>query len=206
MSDEIERRSRGRPRSIDRTAMLDAATHAFWRLGYDGASLGELTDATGVSRPTLYAAFGDKAALFRAVLGHYGQSIGNAPLSAFQPESEIAAAVEAFLRTSAEGNTAPGAPSGCLIANCAATAAERDPGLRDDLARGTADLTARLAERFSDEVAAGHLAPEPSPEARATLMVDFMNAQAVRARSGATRAELLSGLDARVRAVLGGSA
>ncbi|MEM7488065.1 MAG: TetR/AcrR family transcriptional regulator [Pseudomonadota bacterium] len=206
MCAETTERRRGRPPSIDRTALLEAATRAFWRLGYDGASLGELTAATGVSRPTLYASFGDKAELFEAVLDHYGATTGAAPLLAFEAAPDIAAAVAAFLRVAAEGNTRPDAPSGCLIACCAATAAERAPALRDRLHRQAAAATDRLARRFAAEVEAGHLDADPSPGRRATLLLDLMYAQAVRARSGATRADLLADLDARVHAVLGGTA
>lgn len=188
---------------MDRIAVLEAATRTFWRLGYDGASLGALTAATGVSRPTLYSTFGDKADLFDAVLDHYGATVASAPLEAFEAEADIVAAATAFLRVSAENNTQPGGPSGCLLACCAATAAECMPELRARLRRDGGALEDRLAARFAKEAAAGTIAPEPLPTARATRLIDFMQAQAVRARSGATRAELLQDLANRAQAVVG---
>ncbi|MEM8654120.1 MAG: TetR/AcrR family transcriptional regulator [Pseudomonadota bacterium] len=202
MSQETQKRARGRPASIDKTQILDAATQAFWRLGYEGASLGELTKATGVSRPTLYAAFGDKDALFDAALDHYAASTGAAPLVAFQSADDISAAVEAFLRVSAEGNTQPDAPTGCLLACCAAMAAETSPPLRIKLHQQAQGLTAILTDRFRQEVDKGALPAQPTPDARAVLLGDFMRAQAVRARSGASRKEILSDLSIRVEAVL----
>ena len=58
----------GRPRAFDINGALDRALQVFWRKGYEGASLSDLTKAVGVNRPSLYAAFGDKRALFRKAL------------------------------------------------------------------------------------------------------------------------------------------
>ncbi|MET0886036.1 MAG: helix-turn-helix domain-containing protein, partial [Mycetocola sp.] len=61
----------GRPRGFEADLALDAAVDVFWRRGYDGASLSELTAAMGINRPSLYAAFGDKAQLFQSALHRY---------------------------------------------------------------------------------------------------------------------------------------
>ena len=61
----------GRPRSFDIDRALDRALQVFWRKGYEGTSLSDLTKAVGVNRPSLYAAFGDKKALFRKALDRY---------------------------------------------------------------------------------------------------------------------------------------
>src|ERR1700721_458843 len=61
----------GRPRSFNTEDALDAAMQVFWSKGYEGASLADLTAAMGINRPSLYAAFGDKEALFRKVLDRY---------------------------------------------------------------------------------------------------------------------------------------
>src|ERR1700693_3521049 len=65
--------STGRPRSFDSDKALDAAMQVFWRKGYEGASLSDLTGAMGINRPSLYAAFGDKEALFRKALDRYAE-------------------------------------------------------------------------------------------------------------------------------------
>jgi len=64
---------RGRPRKFDADQALDAALTVFWRKGYEGASLQDLTAAMGISRPSLYAAFGNKESLFRRVLDRYAE-------------------------------------------------------------------------------------------------------------------------------------
>lgn len=177
--------------------------HAFWRLGYEGASLGVLTQATGVSRPTLYATFGDKNELFHAALDHYAATIGAAPMQAFIESDDIRDAVQEFLRVSLEGNTRSDAPSGCLIACCAGTTAECDPDVRSKLYQWSQELAEALASRFATEVDKGRLPAEPSPSARAQMLGDFMRAQAVLARSGTPRDEMMEGLAARTCAVLG---
>src|SRR5919198_5961184 len=63
--------TRGRPRSFDRDAALRAAMLTFWRLGYEGASMAELTKAMGINSPSLYACFGSKEELFRAAVEFY---------------------------------------------------------------------------------------------------------------------------------------
>ncbi|MEM8753568.1 MAG: TetR/AcrR family transcriptional regulator [Pseudomonadota bacterium] len=202
VSNDPPRRGRGRPRVIDRQAALDAAVRLFWERGYDGASLTDLTGAMGLSRPSLYAAFGDKDALFLRALGRYGETIGADPMAAFEAAPDIRGATRAFLESSLRTNTGPDTPPGCLFACCAAAAAPQDAKVAAFLAQVMEGTAARLAARFEAAASVGELAGRPTPAMRAALTIDMMNAQAVRARSGATREELTAGLDARVDAVL----
>src|SRR5713226_3358653 len=71
MKPDKSARSKGRPRAFDVDRALDRALHVFWQKGYEGASLSDLTKAMGINRPSLYAAFGDKEALFRKALDRY---------------------------------------------------------------------------------------------------------------------------------------
>jgi AcrR family transcriptional regulator len=63
--------AKGRPREFDTDEALDKAMMVFWQQGFEGASLSDLTEAMGISRPSLYAAFGNKEELFRRALGRY---------------------------------------------------------------------------------------------------------------------------------------
>lgn len=196
-------RPRGRPRTLDPTALLARAVEVFWERGYDGASLDDLVRAMGVSRPTLYSAFGDKRSVFLAAIDAYAEGIGAEPMAAFEAEADIVAAVRAFLRVSLENNTAKEHPWGCLIGCCASTSAIAVPGVAGRVSAIGARTERTLRARFEDERAAGTLADAPSPAERAALLSDLMNAQALRARMGTSRRGLLGGLDARVRAVTG---
>ena len=196
------KRPRGRPRSVDQDAVLGAVMDVFWRKGFDGASLDELTAAAGVSRPTLYGLFGDKEATFLAALDAYAAGIGSRPVAAFDAEVGIQEAVRAFLAASVENGTMSDRPSGCLIGCVAVPCAATMPTARDHVRAAFDGTRAHLAERFAGEVQTGRLAPEPTPEQRAHMMVDLMNAQALRARGGATREELMADLSHRVAAVM----
>src|SRR5688500_20409695 len=74
--DGAPRKPRGRPRSFDREAALDAAMEVFWRKGYEASSISDLTDAMGINPPSLYAAFGDKERLFMAAIERYSAERG----------------------------------------------------------------------------------------------------------------------------------
>ena len=201
----VRGRPRGRPPSIDRDAALDAAMRAFWSRGYDGVSLSDLTDAMGLSRPSLYGLFGEKEALFLRALERYGATVGAAPMAAFDAAFDPAdprPAVRAFLDTSLANNTAPDGPCGCLFGSCAGAVAPQMPKVAALLDKASSDAGARLARAFDRAVAVGSLPDRPTPEMRAVLLLDMMTAQAARARAGEGQDAIRSGLDARVDALL----
>ena len=192
--------SRGRPVSIDKISVLDAAVWVFWEKGYEGASLTDLTQAMKISRPSLYSGFGDKADLFDAALVRYAQTIGSAPLDAFEVEPDIYKAVHTFLSVSAKGNTHVDYPRGCLIVCCATTTAETTPKVRERLEHLYLQLQERLIKRFDIEE---RLSAHISSLQRAGMMIDLATGQAIRARLGWTEEELLKDVDIRARSVLG---
>lgn len=198
-----QKRAGGRPRTFDPLAALDRAVEVFWRQGYEGASLDALTAAMGIGRPSLYAAFGDKRTLFGAALARYGETVGAEPLAAFVAAEAVDDAVRAFLRTAVENDTWPGGPSGCLFACVAADCAETQPEVRTAYATGLRATERHIADRFARAVAAGEL-PEAFPaEERARLLVDLMQALALRARGGEGRADLLAHAERQADLIMG---
>lgn len=197
-----KKRGRGRPATIDREAALDQAVRVFWEKGYEGASLDDLTGAMKMSRPALYNAFGDKQALFALVLERYGATFGSAPLEAFEAADTIEQGVDAFLRTSLLNNTREDCPPGCLFASAAVASTEVVDGAKERISQASTYARERLMAAFQSAISTGVISSNPSAGARADLMIDLMNAQAFRARSGADRTALLDELPARVDAVM----
>lgn len=112
MSGEI--RQRGRPRTFDRAAALQAAMRLFWRHGYEGTSIADLTGAMGVTPPTLYAAFGSKEALYREALAHYEVCEKKERIA--PDELPFYTKLETYLRDSARTAADPRKPGGCMVA------------------------------------------------------------------------------------------
>jgi AcrR family transcriptional regulator len=139
----------GRPRSFDRDTALAAAVEQFWREGYDATSVATLTQAMGISPPSLYAAFGDKHRLFEEASQSYVERM-LAGLDAALALPTVREAVQRMLQDTARAHTAAGAPPGCLALTEPRLAPQReevrrrlqarlDQGVRDgDLPAGTA--------------------------------------------------------------------
>src|SRR5476649_1907278 len=104
----------GRPRAFDIDAALDRALQVFWKKGYEGASLSDLTDAMGINRPSLYAAFGNKEELFRKAVTRYTDGPASFVRIALE-EPTARAAVERLLYGALEVMADPRNPRGCLM-------------------------------------------------------------------------------------------
>jgi AcrR family transcriptional regulator len=179
---------RGRPRAFDVDAALDAAVDVFWRHGYAGAGLTDLTEAMGIGRPSLYSAFGDKAQLFQRALERYiARNMGYVEDALTQPTAYAVA--EAFLLGNAKAVTMPGDPPGCLSVQAMVT----DEGdafvkLRDNRTA----IENRLAERFRRATGDGDLDPEESPSELASYLIMLTTGFAIRAADGSSRETLLA--------------
>src|SRR5260370_23346247 len=111
---EKPRPSAGRPRAFDIDKALDRALRMFWEKGYEGTSLADLTEAMGINRPSLYAAFGNKEALFRKALDRYTSGPA-AYVSEALDKPTARGVVERLLGGAADLLTNPRNPRGCLM-------------------------------------------------------------------------------------------
>lgn len=184
-----EGRRRGRPRSFDPDAVLDKARAVFWNLGYAATSLDDLAAATGLNRPSLYAAFGDKHALYMAALER-SRSEGSAALAAaLKAEAPLRPLLKAiFDRTVDIYRTGDLGQRGCFLIGTAVTQAVDDPDARALLARFIAETDAAFEARFERD--RDQLAPGATPGAAAAMATATFHTLAVRARTGAGEAEL----------------
>ncbi len=196
------KRSPGRPREFDPDAALDRAVELFWADGFEGVDVARIARAAGVTKPSLYRLFGDKSALFLQALQRYGQTIGAAPLAAFDAQPEIGDAVSTLLEASVRAATTEGRPRGCLMACVAAAQAEGSEDIRAEIARGLGVLADVLERRFEEEMTNGRLSTTTSARARSRLIVDMMQGLSLRARAGALRDDLLGDARSYVTLVL----
>ncbi len=176
----------GRPRSFDRNQALDAAMRVFWQHGYEGSSITALTSAMGINRPSLYAAFGDKATLFRKAVERYGTGPGRYIRRALgQPRARQVA--EMLLRGAVANATDPATPNGCLWVHGALVASAEAASIRDDMANLRDGGTTQIRDRFERALRDGDLPAGTDVAALTLFLVSVMNGIAVQASSGQSR-------------------
>jgi AcrR family transcriptional regulator len=179
----------GRPRGFCVEDTLDRAMTVFWRHGYEGASMSELTSAMGINSPSLYACFGSKEGLFRAVLERYDErrksfmeSVLAAPTAADVAEAYLHGVAEFALDTSGKN------PPGCLLLQSGLSCG--DSVIPDEMARHRAEKETALCERFEQARKQGDLSEKANPAALARYLMTVSNGICVQAASGASAEEL----------------
>lgn len=176
----------GRNREFDVNQALDAALCVFWRKGYEGVSYTDLTQATGVERPALYSAFGNKEALFRQVLTRYYEHYLNFfPAALELPTSrEVAAHI---LRSAAELHTRYPDRKGCLGVHGALAGSDDAEPIRRALIDVRADGEASLRDRFERAKEEGDLPKNANCAALAAFVMAVTHGMAVQAKAGFSR-------------------
>ena len=179
----------GRPREFDVEQALERALDVFWRKGYEGTSMSDLTEALGITRASLYAAFGNKEALFQRVMERYEAKAGAYRIAAEKAESALEA-VQLLLTGPVELHGNKHNPPGCLGVQGALACGLDSESVRDDLAsrrrRGEAAIRRRLERALSE----GDLVSESDPADLARYLSALIYGMAVLAAGGANRGEL----------------
>ena len=133
---------KGRPREFDTEKALDTALLLFWRHGYEGTSVADLTKAIGINVPSLYSAFGNKEELFRKVVARYVQKPASyLPTALKEPTARRAA--EKLLNSAIDMVMHPGHPNGCLLVHGALVAGPSAESARKELSRCRAGAESR---------------------------------------------------------------
>jgi AcrR family transcriptional regulator len=181
--------SRGRPREFDSQDALAAALRVFWKRGYEGASMAELTEAMGITKPSLYACFGNKEALFRAALDLYEREklcyVGTAL------EADTArGVVERLLGGALAMYCGEHDPQGCLSVISTLTCGVEAESIRADVIARRASSEAALVRRLERARDEGDLPDHADPEALASYLTTVLQGMSVKASAGACRAVL----------------
>lgn len=178
---------RGRPREFDTDEALASALRVFWAKGYEGASLTDLTDAMGITRPSLYAAFGNKEALFKRALDLYQaeklayvESALAAPTARGVAERMLAGTIE---------NITSECP-GCLGVIATVSCSNQDSPIRDDVQARVQSARCAIDERMQRAIDEGDFTISVEAEAMTRYLLALLQGISVQAGSGASRDEL----------------
>ncbi|QYK07004.1 TetR/AcrR family transcriptional regulator [Shewanella zhangzhouensis] len=190
MSDAHNSPSVGRPRTFDCEAALEKALEVFWQKGYDGASLSDLTEAMGINKPSLYAAFGNKEKLFLKAIELYE----NRPSSFFLPALAKPTAYEVaehMLYGAAMNMADKSHPQGCVIIQGALSCSEAAATVKEELINRRIEGELKLRERFAKAVRESDLPVDTEVEVLARYIGTVLQGMAIQANNGSTREELM---------------
>ena len=186
-------RQRGRPRAYDADTAIAQAMSAFWQFGYSATSLDQLSDATDMNRPSLYAAFGDKRALYLQTLDRYTERSKEGIAKAFDPQLSLAEGLQRFYDYALASYLPSGDPArGCYLIGTAVTEALGDEEVRTRLASALREFEQMVAARIQQAHDAGEIDAAADPQALAMITLAVLYSMAIRARAGESRAVLKS--------------
>jgi len=188
-----------RPRAFCTDTALDRAMEVFWRNGYEGTSISRLTEAMGINRPSLYAAFGNKEELFQKALDRY-VGLKNAHFDRALAAPTAREVVRTLLYEAAEIMTDPTHPVGCLAVQGALSCRDETERVRQELAEIRVWFENRLRDRFEQERDAGRLPADCDPAALASFVSTVGYGMSVQASGGATTEQLRQVAETAMRA------
>ena len=193
---------RGRPRKTDPDKALEASMRVFWEKGFEGTSMSDLVAATGMAKPGLYAAFGDKEALYTKALTHYFTELGSPLLDDLMRSPDpLPVVVRRFLDTVAASVVDKTNPGGCFVVNSVVECANR-PAPLEDLARAfDAKRRAAFIDRFRAAKQQGELPTDADARALAEFFAGQALALAVMGRGGSSRGSLDRFIDVAMKVI-----
>jgi len=191
--------ARGRPREFDRDQALRRALDVFWARGYQGSSISALTRAMEIGSPSLYAAFGSKAGLFRQATELYLSQDAAEPSRLLEAGETARSSVEAMLRAEADLYTRADRPAGCMLTRAVSTCPEGDGDVRACLDQVVRQRLGQLEARLERGRAEGEALPCVDVRDLAAYLDAVLQGMAVRAIEGAPRESLHRIVDLAMR-------
>ena len=180
---------RGRPREFELEAALDRAIEVFWRQGYEGTTLDDITDAMKISRPSLYSAFGNKEETFKRAVARYAV-IDMAYIDDAIAEPTARLVAEHYLRSNVLAITEPGRPAGCLSIQGGLSSSPEHHRVVSFLNESRQDGESRFAARFQRAIDDGDLPASENAAELAKYLATITAGLAVQATGGASRTDL----------------
>jgi len=189
---------KGRPREFDIDEALTAALRVFWRRGYEGASMAELTAEMGIAKPSLYAAFGNKEELFKKALDLYERE-KMAFMSEALKEPTSRQMAERLLYGALQMQTSSCDPKGCLGVISAVSCGPEAVSIRECVLERQKSSRTALIDRLEEYKQQSDLPADVEPAAVARYLTAVMQGLSVQAGAGASYDELKSLVDMALR-------
>jgi AcrR family transcriptional regulator len=191
---------RGRPREFDADQALDRATEVFWRQGYDGTSITDLTASMGINAPSLYAAFGNKRQIFDKVMDRYMQTRLARRAEALSLDDPVEAARQ-YLEGVVQDGTMPDHPKGCLMVGGALVCSDANRDVADQLTTLRIAVRNDLQRLFTRAIKAGRLPAHADAASLGTYVAAVAQGITVEASNGASRQSLMKVVDVALSAL-----
>jgi AcrR family transcriptional regulator len=179
----------GRPRTFDREEALKKAMLVFWEKGYEGTTMADLIAAIGMKAPSVYAAFGNKDALFKETVELYKSKVEQGPIKALNSSRSIVKALENSLYENVEMFSGVEASSCLIMVGAINTAPEHQEHVQY-LKSLRSSYKEAIKARFEKAIEDGELIPSAHPDALAEFYFGFIHGMAMRARDGSKKSEL----------------
>jgi AcrR family transcriptional regulator len=189
METVLNRACKGRPREFCVDEALAAALRVFWRRGYESASMAELTEAMGITKPSLYAAFGNKEALFRKALDLYEREKLGYMQSALEAPTAREVA-ERLLRGALAMQTSGGDPKGCLGLISSIACGPEAESIRSEVIARRASSERAMVERFERARQDGELPDTIDARGLANYLIAILQGLSLQAGAGASAEQL----------------
>ncbi|MEZ2133051.1 MULTISPECIES: TetR/AcrR family transcriptional regulator [unclassified Sinorhizobium] len=190
-----------RPREFDEVAVLDAASDIFWTKGFEATSTRELTERTGLTPSSIYAAFGDKRGLFRSALDHYLSRL-HEKITQLKTSSTPGQAITGFFEDTIERSVRDAMHRGCMLVNSALEASPRDPDFREAISNELKHIEEFFRSRFAAGQESGEIPLGSSAETAAQQLLAVLLGIRVLARVRPERA-LMTGAAQQTLQLLG---
>jgi AcrR family transcriptional regulator len=188
----METRSRGRPRQYDRETALNGALQVFCTKGFTATSLDDLAAATGMNRPSLYNAFGDKEALYRETLEHFISGLRDAIGRHVAAEPDLQKALQGFYKGALQEYFSMRPARGCFAFTTAPVEALTHPEFQRDIKALVDELDELLTQKFAAAKADGSYPNIVDPKSSAKIAQGVLHSLAIRSRAGESKASLTS--------------
>lgn len=183
-------RRKGRPREFDRERALRAALELFWKRGYEPASVADLCAAMGIKAPSLYATFGNKAALFLEAVRYYEDAWWKEPTARFMAEPDLYLAIENYFNEAAEILLCPDTPCGCMLVLAAVNIAEEEKEIIAAIGEMRRATKTMFAERLRKAIADKQIPADTDVPSLAGALNTLLEGLSLQARDNIFQSQL----------------